>query len=407
MTAARRADRRRRSLAIAGLLGLGTIAALSVDRPATPSTWVAVERRALDRTVSLSGRLRAVNVTQYGPPVVPRVWNFKISFIAPEGIEVAAGEPVIAFDTTELEERLRRNQSELDTANENLKKRLQDLGVLLREEELAASEAQARVRTSTLTSELPAEVMARRALEKAEIERQLAEREVDYRESRIAHLDGRSRAEIAALEAQRSRAANEVTEIEQSIESMTVRAERTGVVMYRAGFQGEKKRLGDIAWRGEHVVEIPELGAMVADAWVLEADAGLLEPGLEAQLVLEAEPRESLRATITSLQRTIDRRSDQDPRKVVRLDLTVSASGSNLARPGMRVQGSIVVERRPPVLAVPVAAIRRGEHGPIVTTRRWLRGGQPRPVELGRRQGTWVEVISGLEEGERVLTDST
>ncbi len=327
--------------------------------------------------------------------------------MAQEGVEVEAGEPVVAFDTSELEERLRRNQAARDTADETLKKRFQDLGVLLHEEQLAVTEAQGRVKKSTLASELPEDVTARRELEKAAIERQLAEQEVSYRESRTAYLDQRSKAEISALEAQRSRAAEEVAEIEGHIESMTVRAERTGIVMHKTGFGSEKKRLGDSAWRGEHVIEIPELGEMVVDAWVLEADAGLLGPGLGAELFLEAEPRQTLRATITSLQQTVERRSDQDPRKVVRLELAVTATDSSLARPGMRVQGSVLVERRPPVLAVPVAAIQRGDDGPFVTARRWLRGKERRSVELGRRDGSWVEVVSGLEEGERVLANST
>ena len=67
----------------------------------------------------------------------------------------------------------------------------------------------------------------------------------------------------------------------------------------------------------------------------------------------------------------------------------------------MRVQGSILVERRPPVVAVPVSAIQRGDSGPFVTARRWLRGKERRPVELGRRDGAWVEVESGSTRASR------
>jgi multidrug efflux pump subunit AcrA (membrane-fusion protein) len=313
---------------------------------------------------------------------------------------------VLAFDTAELEERLRRNLGARDTAEETLKKRLQDLGVLMREESLAITEAESRVRRSTLDSDLPEEVVARREIEKSAIDRQLAERELGYRESRKAYLDQRSRAEIESLEAQRARAAEEVAEIEGRIESMTVRAQRAGIVMYRAsGRDGSKKRLGDSAWRGEKVIEIPEFGEMMVDAWVLEADAGSLAPNLDAELFLDADPRQVLRATVSSMQQTVERRSEQDPRKVVRLELTVTQADPALVRPGMRVQGSILVERRPPVVAVPVSAVQRGDSGPFVTTRRFWRGKELRPVELGRRDGPWVEVKSGLEEGDQVIAD--
>ncbi|HEX2463247.1 MAG TPA: HlyD family efflux transporter periplasmic adaptor subunit, partial [Thermoanaerobaculia bacterium] len=368
--------------------------------------WVAAERRQLDRTVPITGRLRAVRVTDYGPPLISKVWNYKISFMAPEGVDVEAGEMILAFDTADLEERLRRNLAARDTAEETLKKRLQDLGVLMREESLSITEAEARVRRSTLESDLPTEVVARREIEKSAIERELAERELGYRESRKAYLDQRSRAEIGSLEAQRARAAEEVAEIEGRIESMTVRAQRAGVVMYKAtGNDGNKKRLGDAAWRGEKVIEIPEFGEMMVDAWVLEADAGSITKNLDAELYLDADPRQILRATVSDLQQTVERRSEQDPRKVVRLELTVTRADPAQVRPGMRVQGSILVERRPPVVAVPVSAVQRGESGPFVTTRRLWRGKERRTVELGRRDGPWVEVKSGLDEGDQVIAD--
>jgi hypothetical protein len=224
----------------------------------------------------------------------------------------------------------------------------------------------------------------------------------------MAYLDQRSRAEIASLEAERNRAAQEVAELEGRIESMTVRAERAGVVMYKlSGNAGEKKRLGASAWRGEKVIEIPEFGEMVVDGWVLEADAGSITTDLEAELSLDADPRQKLRATVSSLQQTVERRSEQDRRKVMRLELAVTDADPATVRPGMRVQGRILVERRPPVIVVPVGAIQRGESGPFVITRRFLRGREDRSVQLGRRDGAWVEVVSGLEEGEQVIADST
>jgi cobalt-zinc-cadmium efflux system membrane fusion protein len=178
--------------------------------------------------------------------------------------------------------------------------------------------------------------------------------------------------------------------------------------MYKiTGSAGEKKRLGDSAWRGEKVIEIPEFGEMVVDGWVLEADAGSVAPDLTAELSLDADPRQTLRATISSLQQTVERRSEQDPRKVVRIELAVTEADPTGVRPGMRVQGKILIERRPAVIVVPVTAIQRGDSGPFVITRRFLRGRQHRSVELGRRDGPWVEVKSGLEEGEQVIADST
>ena len=42
--------------------------------------------------------------------------------IGPEGEEVAAGQPVLGFDTTELRQRLRQSTAEADSAEKGLEK---------------------------------------------------------------------------------------------------------------------------------------------------------------------------------------------------------------------------------------------------------------------------------------------
>ncbi|HEX2463128.1 MAG TPA: hypothetical protein VHR17_00805, partial [Thermoanaerobaculia bacterium] len=77
----RRGPRRRLAgWAILLLVAVGLIAAVSQERGEAPK-WVAAERRQLDRTVPITGRLRAVRVTDYGPPLISKVWNYKISFM--------------------------------------------------------------------------------------------------------------------------------------------------------------------------------------------------------------------------------------------------------------------------------------------------------------------------------------
>ena len=63
-----------------------------------------VEERALDAVVPFTGRVRALQVAQYGPPPLTQVWEYRITELAREGSEVAAGDVLIRFDTTELEQ---------------------------------------------------------------------------------------------------------------------------------------------------------------------------------------------------------------------------------------------------------------------------------------------------------------
>ena len=72
-------------------------------------------------------------------------------------------------------------------------------------------------------------------------------------------------------------------------------------------------------------------------------------------------------------------------------------------RPGMFAQVSIVTEQRESVLTVPREAIvSRSGHSAIFVVRDGL--AQERPVELGLASDGMVEVTSGLDEGEEVVT---
>jgi RND family efflux transporter MFP subunit len=73
-------------------------------------------------------------------------------------------------------------------------------------------------------------------------------------------------------------------------------------------------------------------------------------------------------------------------------------------RPGQTVEGDLAVEVRPDVLAVPVSAIvyDQEEHSYLFVRKNETH--EIRPVRLGLTQNGWVEVLSGLEQDQLVVT---
>ena len=71
------------------------------------TAWAVVQRDELLLSVEVTGTLKAERSKLVGPPGVPRVWDYKISFLAEEGTAITEGEPVVGFDATDLERRLR------------------------------------------------------------------------------------------------------------------------------------------------------------------------------------------------------------------------------------------------------------------------------------------------------------
>jgi hypothetical protein len=72
-------------------------------------------------------------------------------------------------------------------------------------------------------------------------------------------------------------------------------------------------------------------------------------------------------------------------------------------RPGMFGRGAIVVDTHPHALTVPASALQLSEQKANVFV---LEGDhvRRREVTLGQDEGTWLEVTSGLHEGEEIVT---
>jgi multidrug efflux pump subunit AcrA (membrane-fusion protein) len=366
-------------------------------------TWVQIERRDLVLGCTVEGELEAVDSAELGPPQIREVWDFRIASMAAEGTEVDAGEPVLGFDTTQLVQQLEEKRAERDAAAKELEKRSTDLTIERRNLELQVAEAESRVRRAELKLSVPEEVTARADLEQARIDHRLALLEIEHTTARRAHLEGAHRAELDTLERRRRRAAQRVQELEANIAQMTVRAPRAGTVIYKANWRGEKKKIGDSTWRGEKVIEIPDLDTMQAAGEVDEAHSGRLAVGHPVSLHLEAHPDVTYRGRVARIRRSVQTRSWRDPRKVVRVVVELDQTDHERMRPGMRFRGQVETERLHGVLTVPRDAVRVDPEGAVVVTRSTL--GRHRPVRptLGQHNDESFEVVAGLEAGEWVL----
>src|ERR1700682_4616871 len=82
---------------------------LAADRQ---GDWVRVSRGDLVTGIDITGTLSAVDSGSFGPPQVKDLWEFKISMLVPEGSDVKQGQPVLGFDTTELQKRFDEKSAE-------------------------------------------------------------------------------------------------------------------------------------------------------------------------------------------------------------------------------------------------------------------------------------------------------
>ncbi len=359
------------------------------------------ERGDLVIGVEVTGTLRAVDSSVLGPPQVRDVWQFKIAMMADEGTEVKTGQPVIAFDASELQQRLQTKLADLDSARTEVEKKKVDIAVTVANDRLALAEVEARLRKASLIADQPFGLRANNEIAKARLDLELAGLEVGLVKRRIDATRRAGDEELGVLEATLAQVESEVKQIQDGIGRMQRTAPRDGIVIHVANWRNEKKKVGDSCWVAERVVEIPDLSRMEADGEVEEAEAGRIREGQAVSLHLDAHPDHEYRAVVESISRAVQEKSWRNPLKIVHLTLSLEETDPERMRPGMRVRGEVEVDRHDDVVLIPVEAVFR-DKGLTVAYSRGMTGWRSVPLVLGDRNSDQVEVIAGLEPGDLV-----
>ena len=393
---------RRRTLAWGGAAVTAMAAVAVFGRTTVPDrVWGSVDEGDLVLTVEVTGTLAAVHSDPVGPPQVPDVFDFKISMMAPEGKDVKAGEPVLGFDTTDLTRKLQEKQAGSESAGKRIEKEEKDAEIAKRNDELRLAEAESRARKARLELDVPEELVKSQQLRESRLALADAEREVAFLNEKLAAERRATEVALASLRGEKAGADARVREIQSAIDAMTVKASRSATVVYSSNWRDEKKKVGDSSWRGERIMELPDLSAMKALGEVDESDAGKIAVGQKVRFRLDAQPDDWCTGTIGSIWSTVQQQSWRNPVKIVKLVVALDATDPRKMRPGMRFRGTIETGRVAHALLVPADAVFPSADGPIVFRKTAL-GYERRPIKIGARNATSVEVTSGLAKGDHV-----
>lgn len=178
-----------------------------------------------------------------------------------------------------------------------------------------------------------------------------------------------------------------------SLTNYTVVSPISGVVLARSA------SVGGVASEGTALFEIADLSTLWVDLHIFGSDAQHIRPGVPVKVT-----RMSDGVTIeTTLERVLPGTATASQSTVARATI---ANADGLWRPGSAVKARITVERQPAKLVVPLSALQNFRDWDAV----FIRIGdtyEVRPVELGKRDGERVEVLSGILEGDSVVVEQS
>ncbi len=178
-----------------------------------------------------------------------------------------------------------------------------------------------------------------------------------------------------------------------SLTTYSVTSPISGVVLAR------NASVGMVATEGMMLFEIADLSSLWVDLHIFGADAQHIQPGVPVTVT-----RMSDGVTLeTTLERVLPGTATASQSTVARATI---ANADGLWRPGSAVKARITVEQQPAALVVPLAALQIFRNWDVV----FIRVGDTyeiRPLELGKRDATRVEVMSGLKAGDQVVVEQS
>ncbi len=407
MAARRKKKRRRRLVSFLLLLGLGAGAAwwfwplgtaADVDSAPAPETVV---RRDFASSVLATGAVQP----QIGAEVRvgARISGKVEGLLANIGDTVSKGQVVAELEKADLEAIVAQRQAELSLSQAKL---AAVESLLPREIEKAQLDLEESQATLTLTEK----VLGRtQKLFDSEI---TADDDLDQAQERHAVAGSRVASARKALELSQARYTEDLRQAKAEVERVrptlenakvqrsyaTITAPIQGVIASVSTEEGETVAAG---MQAPTFVTIIDLERLQVDAYVDEVDIGKVKVGQRAVFTVDAFPAAEFEGSVSAI---YPKAVIQD--NVVNYDVVVDIQTRyfGLLRPEMTASVTIFLDQREGVLAVPSKAIQREKGKTIVYV---LEGGraEPREVKVGWRDGPWIEVVAGLEEGEMVLVE--
>ncbi len=217
-------------------------------------------------------------------------------------------------------------------------------------------------------------------------------------EGRLASVTARFPGPIRTLRANVGdavRAGQTLASIESnlSLSQYGVVAPISGVVLSR------NAAVGAVVAEGAPLFEIADLSKLWVDVHVFGADASHLRSGVPVTVTRMSDGA----GVSTTLERILPGTATASQSTVARATID---NADGLWRPGSAVTAKVTVARQPVAMAIPLTALQ--------TFRDWdvafVRVGdtyEVRPLTLGRRDGTRVEVLSGLRAGDAVVVEQS
>jgi membrane fusion protein, macrolide-specific efflux system len=195
----------------------------------------------------------------------------------------------------------------------------------------------------------------------------------------------------ALLDSARAVSGEEYRKFQEYYKATPIVAPVSGTIILRTAEPGQTVAAADV------LLVISDRLQVVAK--VDETDISQIKPGLPAEVILDAYPKEPLNAKVTSIAfeaKTVNNVTTYDVQ-------ALPLKQPSFMRSGMTANITFVLKEREDVLTLPLSAIQFKKESPFVLVKD--ANGKPAEVliQIGESDGSNTEIVSGVDENSVVL----
>ncbi len=389
-----------------GVVALLALSAWLVARPgASQQTNLTanVKKGLFEMTVTATGELKAKNSVEISGPTAMRevqVYQVKLSNLVPEGTVVKKGDYVASLDKTELMNKLKDAEAELQKFQAQFTQAQLDSSLNLRaaRDEMVNLGFEVKEKNIVLEQskyEPPA------TIRQAEIDLEKIRRKQEQSKQNLNIKRRQAVAKMSEVGAQLSQAQSKVDRLRQVVGQFEITAPEPGMVIYHRDWSGKKVIVGSTvnAW-DPTVATLPDLSTMISKTFVNEVDIRKIKQGQTVKVGLDAFPEKKLTGKVVSVANVGETMPNSDA-KVFEVNILVNESDTTL-RPAMTTSNLVLTGSVKEALYIPLEAVHTQGDSVTYVFRKDGAGLVRQQVKLGQTNENEVVVLEGLKEAQEV-----
>ena len=385
-------------VALAALLGGLLAASCGGGGPGMPV--LEVERQSTEFTVMAEGEVVASEALPISLPSDIRM-EFNVVWMAPEFSEVKKGDVIARFDDVQVQ--LDREASALNVAKSEFKlagtERTGELEATRIDHETERVEGEREI--SEAFEDADERLFSRNELIDILADIEYLDAESSFLDWQFDTLDQRTQAEKNLILAERQGELSKLEKQESALSLMELRSPADGTFVYARTGWGGKMRKGRTVHAGMPIGMLPVRGKVRLRLFVPESDAVGLAPDQPVRFRLDSAAGQVYEATVATVSPVASPRDRRDPQKFFRVEAEIRDVDPDLMRVGSRLRAEIVTGSIERGIVVPSQVVF-GENQAAYVYR--MDGDEPERLEVkvGQRSPDLVEIVSGLEPGDRI-----